>query len=78
MFIVAEIFVGQSLNELVDDLFGLQSGREQVEHVDHTNAHSTHAGASATLLRIRRDPVHELYSVAHSASLNLYLYSSIK
>jgi len=48
------------IGQLVEDLFSGQAGGEQVEDVGHADAHASDAGASAALLWIDGDPVHQL------------------
>ena len=58
--------VGFKVGHLIEDLRRIQPGREEVEHVTHTNAHPAHTRAAATLLWIDGNSVCEVF---HARSL---------
>src|ERR1043165_3913617 len=47
--------VGLKVGHLFENLFGVQAGGEEVEHVCHADAHAADAGAAAALLGVDRD-----------------------
>ena len=53
------------IRQLNDDVVDRESRGEQVQDVAHADAHPAHARASAALIRIDGDAVHQLYGVAH-------------
>ena len=58
---VGRLEIGQLLN----DLSGGETGREQVEDVDDANAHAPDARLSPALIGVYRDPVHQFNGLSH-------------
>ena len=56
---------GLQIRQLREDLLRRQSGREEIQNVDDTNAHPANAGTPTALLRIDSDAIHQLDRDAH-------------
>lgn len=56
--------------QLRHDLTSAQPAREQLEDIGHAYAHASHTRATAALLGIDGDGVHQLNGVAHVDRLN--------